>query len=74
MAKSKDDYIELVGGPFCGALIKATLNDLEPGGTVNTPCSSQKNKKNDAWDHLDAVYLIHKDGTATLIKYVPTEF
>jgi len=70
----KKDYIELVGGPFCGASIKATTDDLEPGGTINTPCSSQQNKKNNSWDHLDAVYVVKEDGKALMLEYAPTEF
>lgn len=65
-------YIELVGGPFCGAIINATLDDMTVGGTINTPCSKQE--KTNTWNHLDAVYQIESDGTATLIGYTITEF
>lgn len=64
--------IELVGGPFCGGIIDATLEDLKVGGTINTPCSSQENTNK--WNHLDAVYQIQNDSTATLVGYTETEF
>lgn len=69
---SEEVCIELIGGPFCGGIIDATLDDLKVGGTINTPCSSQEGTSE--WNHLDAVYQIQKDSKATLLGYTETEF
>ncbi|MGB2185076.1 MAG: hypothetical protein ACPH5P_00205 [Akkermansiaceae bacterium] len=50
--------IQLIGGPFCGASIHATIQDLTPGEAIATDCSDVPEKTNNDWDHLEAVYLI----------------
>lgn len=70
--QNEPQYIELVGGPFCGAIIEATLDDLNVGGTINTPCSKQE--KTTTWNHLDAVYIIQSDSKALMLGYTDTEF
>ena len=66
------ELLELVGGPFCGAVLDIPVCMLEPGICINTPCI-RENSPRQVW-HLSAVYLVDEDRKGLFKEYVPSEF
>jgi hypothetical protein len=71
-SSTQSEQLELVGGPFCGSILRGSTGCFELGCAISTPCI-RDNSPRQTW-HLDAVYMIDDDYKGIFQKYVPSEF